>query len=267
MLQDKCFPISVSFGSNLQQPKVPRCFNMSRICLVIGLSEQLDEVEQEVAEVIKAAEDCGLFDEVHKINARSSTVQQFQEVLLQATQDLADNSKLLVFYSGHGYCATHAPSLTWIKLQDDQTSKWVALALEAEILKHIAEAAKVRNMPRQRCLDIALVFSSCRAALNGEVPNPPPEVQVDDSWELTKMYACQPGSQVDDCVSILLGFSFAYYLRKKPATLPTLLECVQHDVQHLSLNQIKPEIVRDSQPGKSILQHGLLFACLLAICQ
>ena len=44
---------------------------------------------------------------------------------------------------------------------------------------------------------------------------------------------------------------------------------MQHDVQHLSLNQIKPEIVRDSQPGKSILQHGLLFVCLsvcLSVC-
>ena len=236
----------------LWQPKVPRCFNMSlRICLVIGLSEELDEVEQEVAEVIKAAEDCGLFDKVYKINARSTTVQQFQELLLQATKDLADNSKLLVFYSGHGCCAAHAPSLTWIKLQDDQTSKRVAL--EAEILNYIAKAAKGRNMPLPRFLDIALVFSSCREALNGEVPNLPPEVQVDDSWELTKMYACQPGSRVDDCVSVLLGLSFAYYLPKRPGTLPTLLECVQHDVQHLSLNQIKPEIVRDSQPGKSML--------------
>lgn len=231
-----------------------------RICLVIGLSEELDEVEQEVAEVIRAAEVCGLFHRVHRLVAHSATVQQFESVLFQAAQDLADNSLLLVYYAGHGYCATHALGLMWIKLQDDQ---WVAL--EAAILQDITVAAEVRNMPRPRSLDIALVFSTCR--LNREAPNLALDVQVDDSWELTKMYACQPGSQVDDCVSVLLGFSFSYYLQRNVPTLLTLLECLHHDVQHLSLNQMKPYIARESQPGKSIFQHGLLFACLLAICE
>ncbi len=241
----------------LRQPKVPRCFNMKRVFLIIGLSEELDEVQQEVAEVIKAAKDCGLFDSVHTINDRSSTVQQFQELLFQAAQDLADNSLLLVYYAGHG---THKEGDTWIKLNDDQTS--VLMALKTEILNYIAKAAHV--LPR--FLDIALVFSCCQV-FNGEVPNLPPEVQVHDSWEVTKMYACQPGSKVDDRPSVLLGFSFAYHLRKKPATLQDLLESVQEDVKFLSLKQIEPKIAKDSQPGKSILQHGLLFACSLVICE
>ena len=232
-----------------------------RICLVIGLSEELDEVEQEVEEVIRAAEDCGVFYSVHKIVPPSSTVEQFEEVLFQAAKDLTDNSLLLVYYAGHG---TRTGGDTWIKLKDGQTSKW--MALETEILKYIATAARERNMPPPRSLDIALVFSCCQV-FNGEVPNLPLEDQVHDSWELTKMYACEPGAQVDDCVSVLLGFAFAYYLRKRPATLQDLLESVKHDVQNLSLNQIKPYIDRDSQPGTSILQHGLLFACLLVICE
>lgn len=224
-----------------------------RICLVIGLSEDLEEVKQEVAEVIRAAEDCGLFYSVHKIVPPTSTVQQFEEVLFQAAKDLTDNSLLLVYYAGHG---TRTGGDTLIKLKDGQTSKW--MALETEILKYIRE----RNMPPPRSLDIALVFSCCQVFI-GEVPNLPLEVQVHDSWELTRMYACEPGAQVDDCVSVLLGFAFAYYLRKRPATLATLLESVKHDVQNLSLKQIEPYIDRDSQPGKSILQRGLLFACLL----
>ena len=95
-----------------------------RICVVIGLQQNLDDVLQEAKEVAAAAKESGLFDKVYELIGQEATAENIRSKLSDAVRDLRDNSLLVVFYAGHGYFES---GFTWIKTAE------APIALQKEV--------------------------------------------------------------------------------------------------------------------------------------
>ena len=206
---------------------------MRRVCIVIGLQEDLDEVQREADEVAAAAKASGLFHEVHELIAREATVTTFRATIQQAVADLTNNSKLVIFYAGHG--SLH-DGFTWVKVGEDR------IPLETEVLSQTSS---------YRALDVGFIFSCCQDDLKdpkSDRDTLPDLRQIAEDATVIKMYACPEGCKVVD--SFLLGFAFAYHLRKKPRDLNSLLRFVRDDVLQLSMGHIEPHLDDgSSNPG------------------
>jgi hypothetical protein len=214
-----------------------------RICVVIGLQQNLDDVLQEAKEVAAAAKESGLFDKVYELIGQEATAENIRSKLSDAAQCLRDNSFLLVYYCGHGYSES---GFTWIKSGEE------LLALEMEVFLSIIERRKSEQpLPSCRRLDIGFVFSCCMV-------DPPEGLQrkqydaslpgcalADDT--IVKLYASEPGGSMPDCA--LLGYAFSFHLRKRPSHFVSLLQRVCTDVRHLSIDRIQPRIVGGSNLG------------------
>ncbi|CAE7306752.1 SRFR1 [Symbiodinium natans] len=212
---------------------------MRRVCIVIGLQEDLDEVQREADEVAAAAKASGLFHEVHELIAREATVTTFRATIQQAVADLTNNSKLVIFYAGHG--SLH-DGFTWVKVGEDR------IPLETEVLSQTSS---------YRALDVGFIFSCCQDDLKdpkSDRDTLPDLRQIAEDATVIKMYACPEGCKVVD--SFLLGFAFAYHLRKKPRDLNSLLRFVRDDVLQLSMGHIEPHLDDGSSTPSIVLNDG-----------
>ena len=233
-----------------------------RVCVVIGLQEDLHDVQIKAEEVAAAARASGLFQQIHKLETAES-IKTIETQLSLFCQCLQDNSFLLVYYCGHGYSES---GFTWIKSGEE------LLALEMEVFSSIIERRKSQQLlPSCRKLDIGFVFSCCmvdppeglqRKQYDASLPG---RELADDT--IVKLYASEPGGSMPDCA--LLGYAFSFHLRKRPSNFVSLLQMVCTDVRHLSIDRIQPHIVGGSNLGSIeclvSLQRLLCFLASLLI--